>query len=281
MSHQNITTMPATLTPPEAEINQEPAAGINKESIARCFGASAGSYDSGAALQRSVGHRLLSLTRPCAEGVLLDLGTGPGYFSAALADRCRQLIGLDIAPQMLEFAGARNARLDAWWLAGDAEHLPLASGSISGIFSSLMYQWTHDFGRALSEAHRVLRPGGQLALSSLVDGTLSELVNAWAGVDNHQHVNAFMPSAHLEQIIAQSGFKICHLEIKPQVIWYDDVVALMKDLKAIGANQTARSQRGLMGKEQLMLLKQGYEPYRVTGRLPATYQVVYAILEKN
>lgn len=264
-----------------SRLDLAPAAQIEKRSIAQSFGASASSYNSGAALQRLVGNRLLDLTRACRQGILLDLGTGPGYFSSALAERCQQLLGLDISPQMLEFAQRQNADISPWWLAGDAEHLPLAGDSIAGIYSSLMLQWTHDFAQALREAKRVLQPGGQLAFSSLVDGSLFELVNAWRQVDNHQHVNSFMTQAQLDKAIAQSGLKVCHLEVKPQVIWYQDVVSLMKDLKAIGANQTARSRRGLMGKQQLRLLKQGYEKYRREGRLPATYQVVYAVLEKS
>ncbi|NRA70436.1 MAG: malonyl-ACP O-methyltransferase BioC [Gammaproteobacteria bacterium] len=253
---------------------------INKQSIAESFGASASSYDSGAALQRSVGNKLLELTKACDKGILLDLGTGPGYFTSALSDRSQQVIGLDIATPMLQFAQARNQQIDCWWLAGDAENLPLANECVSGVFSSLMLQWTHDLAQALAESQRVLQVTGQIAFTTLLNGTLSELASAWSRVDQHQHVNSFMDLGQIEQIINHSGFKLCHMELKPQVVWYDSVVGLMKDLKAIGASQTAHAQRGLMGKSQLQALKQGYEPYRCNGKLPATYQVLYVVLEK-
>jgi malonyl-CoA O-methyltransferase len=261
-------------------INQAPAADIEKKSIARRFGASAASYYCGAALQRNVGNNLLELMAKNHD-VLLDLGAGPGHFSRPLQQRCRQLIGIDIAPPMLEFARQKNSMLDAYWVAGDAERLPLVSNTLDGIFSSLMLQWTHNLAQALKEAKRVLKPGAQLVMSTLIDGTLAELAQAWSQVDNHQHVNSFMTQAELERIIAISGFKVNSFEVMPTVVWYDDVISLMRDLKAIGANQTAKAKRGLMGKQQLALLKHGYEPYRVNGKLAATYQVVYAVLEKH
>lgn len=253
---------------------------INKQSIADTFGASATSYDSGAALQRSVGNKLLQLTDACHDGILLDLGTGPGYFTSALSDRSQQVIGLDIATPMLQFAQVRNQHLECWWLAGDAENLPLANECVTGVFSSLMLQWSHDLAQALAESRRVLQVTGHMAFTTLLDGTLSELESAWSQVDQHQHVNSFMDFSQIEQIINRSGFKLCHIELKPQVVWYDSVIDLMKDLKAIGASQTAHAQRGLMGKSQLQALKQGYEPYRSNGKLPATYQVLYVVLEK-
>ena len=257
-----------------------PAASINKQSIAQSFGASAASYHSGAALQRNVGNNLLELMLGQPPR-LLDLVTGPGHFSRALAQRCQHLIGIDIAPQMLSFARDTNPSLDISWLAGDVEQLPLANNSVDGIFSSLMLQWVHDLAQAFSESQRVLKPGGRLVMSTLVDGTLAELADAWAQVDQFQHVNRFMPSAQLSQTIAASGFKLVSFEVQPTVVWYDDVISLMRDLKAIVANQTASKQRGLMGKQQLRLLKDSYEKYRVAGQLPATYQVVYAVLEKS
>jgi len=263
----------------DAVIESAPAGAINKQSIARSFGSSAASYHSGAALQRNVGDNLIELIAGNLPR-LLDLGTGPGHFSAALQQRCQQLVGIDIAPPMLAYAREQHPQLAISWLAGDAEQLPLVSNCVDGIFSSLMLQWTHNLGQALSEAHRVLKPGARLVMSTLVAGTLGELADAWAQVDNHQHVNRFMPQQQLSQIIADSGFSQLHFEVRPTVVWYNDVMSLMRDLKAIGANQTASTKRGLMGKQQLSVLKQSYEKYRINGQLPATYQVVYAVLEK-
>jgi len=258
--------------------NLAPANAIEKSKISAAFSNSAASYDSGAALQRRVGNKLLAQQQSVEH--LVDLGTGPGYFTSALHDKSLQLTGVDIAPQMLAFAKERNQHLSVEWLLGDAEALPLEDGSVDGIFSSLMLQWVHDLSKALSEAYRVLSPGSEFNFSTLLDGTLFELVCAWQQVDDSQHVNTFLTKQVLEQIIDASEFELASFEQVPQTLHYDSVIALMRDLKAIGANNTANKSQGLMGRSALKKLDQGYEAFRTPAGLTATYQVAYCRLIK-
>lgn len=253
---------------------------IDKQAISQRFGASAASYDRGAALQRTVGNHLLNLT-PAHSDILVDLGTGPGYFSSALDDRSSLLIGVDIAPSMLSFAAARNSERQIAWLAGDAEQLPFAAQCVDTIFSSLMLQWVHDLSQALTQAARVLKPNGQLCFSTLLDGTLGELATAWQMVDDKQHINRFLTEEMLVQAINNSGLKADSLEVKAHYLYYDNVLGLMRDLKAIGANQTARKNSGLMGRSALTKLQRGYEPFRTQQGLRTTYQVAYCVLRKS
>lgn len=261
---------------------QAPACAINKKSISESFSNSAESYDSGAMLQRNVGNQLLTLVTPV--DCLLDLGTGPGYFTHALTDKSQQLIGVDIAPKMLSFAKSRNLKgkhaNSVMWLAGDAEQLPLIANSIDGIFSSLMLQWVHQLSKALDESYRVLNVGGEFVFSTLLDGTLFELTQAWNCVDDLQHVNTFLSHAALLNIVKHSDFELISLTVQSEVIYYDSVIALMRDLKAVGANQTAGSSTGLMGRGALKKLSQGYEPFRTHQGLSATYQVAFCKLRK-
>lgn len=277
----NHITVPA-LTADVAK-NKAPASAINKKSISDSFSNSAESYDSGAALQRKIGNQLLQSLTPVSR--LLDLGTGPGYFTGALADKSQQLVGVDIAPNMLRFAKSRNNHLnlqnDIMWLAGDAEQLPLIDNSIDGIFSSLMLQWVHQLPKALSEAHRVLHVGGEFIFSTLLDGTLFELTKAWEAVDDCQHVNSFLTHASLLKIINDSDFELVSLTIQPEVIYYDSVIGLMRDLKAIGANQTAGTSAGLMGRGALKKLARGYEKFRRVKGISTTYQVAFCTLRKS
>jgi malonyl-CoA O-methyltransferase len=54
-------------------------------------------------------------------------------------------------------------------------------------------------------------------------------------------------------------------------------MTLMRELKAIGAtNAEVARPRGLTGRERLRRVAQGYEPFRRDGRLPASYEVIYA-----
>ena len=93
----------------------------DKRQVAASFSRAADSYDSVAALQRAVGHELLSrLPQGFEPQRWLDLGCGTGYFSRALAERFPAGDGLavDIAEGMLRHArplgGARR------FIAGDA-----------------------------------------------------------------------------------------------------------------------------------------------------------------
>ena len=254
---------------------------ISKSAIASHFGKSAESYHSGALLQRQVGEHLLGLMPSRPFKALMDLGTGPGHFSRFLSERTEQLIGVDIATPMLAYARSHNAIDNCGWLTGDAEQLPLADNCLDGIFSSLMLQWSHSQCRALAEAHRVLKPGASMYFSSLLDGTLGELATAWQAVDDQPHVNRFLTKAELRQAVQGAGFDDARLTFETRTLWYGDVIALMRDLKAIGANTTNNARRGLMGKQQLKLLQQGYEPFRREPGLPASYQVVYGVLTKD
>ena len=264
---------------PVAKINQQPEQMIDKQLISQRFGSSAASYDRGAALQRHVGNRLLTLLPERCQR-LIDLGTGPGYFTSALDDRCGQLVGLDISPEMLKFARKRHHNESVMWVSGDAEQLPLATESVDAIYSSLMLQWVHQLSTALQEAARVLQPGGTLAFSTLLDGTLFELATAWQQVDDQRHINEFLTQSQLINAIDLSGLTLSHIEIKPHHLYYDDVLGLMRDLKAIGANQTSSKKRGLMGRATLKKLATGYAPFKTPNGLTATYQVAYCVLTK-
>ena len=68
------------------------------------------------------------------------------------------------------------------------------------------------------------------------------------------------------------------LDVGRTVVGYPDVLALMRELKAIGAhNVTAGRARGLTGRKRLIAMTQAYETLRQGGKLPATYEVIHAI----
>jgi malonyl-CoA O-methyltransferase len=57
---------------------------------------------------------------------------------------------------------------------------------------------------------------------------------------------------------------------------YAELSGLVADLKAIGAhNASAGRRRGLMGKGAWARLERAYEAFRLDGRLPASYEVIY------
>ncbi|WP_150601861.1 malonyl-ACP O-methyltransferase BioC [Pseudomonas fluorescens] len=254
----------------------------DKRQVAASFSRAAASYDSVAELQRDVGTQLLQrLPADFVPSRWLDLGCGTGYFSRALAGRFAhgQGLGLDIAEGMLDHArplgGAEH------FIAGDAERLPLRDSTCDLIFSSLAVQWCGNFDAVLSEAFRVLKPGGIFAFASLCVGTLVELRDSWRQVDGLVHVNRFREFARYQQLCAASGLSTVSLENQAHVLHYPDVRSLTHELKALGAhNLNPGRPGGLTGRARILGLVEAYEQFRRASGLPATYQVVYAVLEK-
>lgn len=253
----------------------------DKRQVAASFSKAAASYDSVADLQRAVGGELMSRLPETVLERWLDLGSGTGYFSRVLAQNFphSEGVALDIAEGMLNHArplgGAQH------YIAGDAESLPLRDASVGLMFSSLAVQWCSDFASVLSEAKRVLQPGGVFGFASLCVGTLYELRDSWQAVDGMVHVNRFRAFEDYQQLCADSGLQVRSLDVLPHVLHYPDVRSLTHELKALGAhNINPGRPGGLTGRARIQALIEAYEGFRQEKGLPATYQVVYAVLEK-
>lgn len=255
----------------------------DKRQVAASFSRAATSYDAVAELQRRVGSALIQrLPLAPAPARWLDLGCGTGYFSRLLASRfpTGEGVALDIAEGMLRHARPQGGA--SRFIAGDAECLPLRDASVDLIFSSLALQWCKDFSSVLSEAMRVLRPGGVLAFSSLCSGTLQELRDSWQAVDGFAHVNRFRTLSAYRQYCAASGLRLEYLEVEPQVLHFAELRQLTGELKALGAhNLNPGRPGGLTGRARIRALIEAYERFRTPNGLPATYQVVYGVLRKE
>jgi ubiquinone/menaquinone biosynthesis C-methylase UbiE len=100
---------------------------------------------------------------------VLDIGCGTGLNFATLLGRIGPrgaLVGVDLTPEMLGRARERVAR-EGWanveLIEGDAAELPFDDESFDAVCSTLALSIAPDWQRAVTEAWRVLRPGGRLA----------------------------------------------------------------------------------------------------------------------
>lgn len=102
---------------------------------------------------------------------VLELGPGPGYFTAEAARLVLpsgRVIALDVQREMLEMLQERldGAGADAAHaVLGDATRLPLREGSVDVAFLVAVLGEIPDRPAALAELRRVLKPGGLLAIS--------------------------------------------------------------------------------------------------------------------
>ncbi|HMM66084.1 MAG TPA: malonyl-ACP O-methyltransferase BioC [Dokdonella sp.] len=250
--------------------------------VRRAFGRAAQSYDAHAALQDEVQARLQERLDdlPIKPRRILDVGSGTARGTAALRKRYPQAhaIALDLAMPML-----RAARRHRGWLrpfarvCADAEALPLAEASIDLLHSSLCLQWCGQLDRVFDEFRRVLRPEGLVLFSTFGPQTLVELRTAFAEVDASPHVSRFLDIHQIGDALLAAGFRDPVLERDVFTLTYAGVLDLMRELRAIGAtNADAGRARGLTGKAHLQRVIAAYETFRQGGRLPATYEVVYA-----
>ena len=94
----------------------------------------------------------------------LDVGSGTGRFTPALADAFGPVTGVEPSVRMREVAQAQSLHPDVRYLAGSAEDLPVPLGSADYVLMFLSWHHVQDKPRAVRELARVLKPGGRLLL---------------------------------------------------------------------------------------------------------------------
>jgi ubiquinone/menaquinone biosynthesis C-methylase UbiE len=119
----------------------------------------AGKYDSvWASSTRQFIPPLLDAAKVEAGMSLLDVGCGPGYVSAAAADRGAVPIGLDFSGEMVAIARRTFSKIE--FREGDAQNLDFADATFDRVVANFSLLHLANPERACAEACRVLKPGG-------------------------------------------------------------------------------------------------------------------------
>jgi len=95
---------------------------------------------------------------------LLDAGCGAGAFLVLAKERGAEVAGLDATPELLDIARERLPGVDL--RQGEIEQLPYEDEVFDLVTGFNSFQYANDPIRALSEARRVVRPGGLVVLAT-------------------------------------------------------------------------------------------------------------------
>ena len=154
--------------------------------------------------------------------VILDLGSGGGIdvlLSAKRVSPGGKAYGLDMTDEMLELAHRNRAEAgieNAEFLKGHIEDIPLPENHVDVVISNCVINLSADKPKVISEALRVLKPGGRFAVSDMVflgdKGKLPvELVRsmeAWSGC-----VSGAPEKVEYEKLLLEAGFEDVSVEV--------------------------------------------------------------------
>jgi arsenite methyltransferase len=154
---------------------------------------------------------------------VLDLGSGGGIdvlLSARRVGPTGIAYGLDMTDEMLALAreNQRKAKVEnVEFLKGEIEHIPLPDNSVDVIISNCVINLSGDKDRVLSEAFRVLKPGGRFAVSDIVvrgemPADIRRRVELWAGC-----IAGALEESEYQSKLATAGFE--KIEVEPTRIY--------------------------------------------------------------
>jgi len=174
--------------------------------------------------------------------VVLDLGSGGGIdvlLSARRVSPGGKAYGVDMTDEMLALARENQQKAgveNAEFLKGEIEEVPLPDGHVDVVISNCVINLSTDKARVVSEAFRVLKPGGRFAVSDVVFlGSKAELpdevlkkTEAWTGC-----ISGALERDEYEDILRRAGFRDVSVEVTN--VYDPDAVELLSGAEEVEA----------------------------------------------
>lgn len=150
---------------------------------------------------KGIAEALIRLMPPM---VIADLGAGEGTISQLMAERAKKVIAIDNSEKMVEFGSElakKHGISNLEYRLGDLEDVPIRTGTVDLAFLSQALHHARHPERALSEAWRILKPGGRIAILDLNRHNFEEAremyADLWLG----------FTELEMERMIKGAGFK--------------------------------------------------------------------------
>jgi SAM-dependent methyltransferase len=148
---------------------------------------------------------LRTIIAPSADLRLLDVGGGAGSATERVANGCREIVVLEPNPRKV--ALGRRQRPAIRFEEGRGEAIPFPDASFDRVLAIVSFHHMPDQPRALVEMHRVLRPGGRVALLELPPGREPGRIRRWLAGFKHGDPVAFLDPGVLRQMLEAAGFR--------------------------------------------------------------------------
>jgi arsenite methyltransferase len=157
---------------------------------------------------------------------VLDIGSGPGLLAREMAEAVGPdgvVHGVDPSESMHAIARAHPPAAESGSIelhTGDAGASPLADASVDAAVSTQVYEYVEDMAGALTEAHRVLRPGGRLLVldtdwdSIVWHSSDEERMRRILGVWDEHLVHPGLPR-RLRGLLEDAGFEVTRQAVFP------------------------------------------------------------------
>jgi SAM-dependent methyltransferase len=173
---------------------------------------------------------------------------------------------------------------NAWQVAADEEALPFADGSLDLVVSALALQFVNDLPGTLIQIRRALKADGLLMAAMIGGDSLNELRDAFAEAESEveggisPRVAPFADVRDLGSLLQRAGFALPVVDADRLTVRYDSPMALMHDLRAMGAsNVLSERRRSPLKRATLQKMLEIYARRfaDADGRLRATFEVVW------
>ena len=169
-------------------------------------------------------------------------------------------------------------------VAADEEALPFADASLDLVVSALALQFVNDLPGTLIQIKRALKADGLLLAAMIGGDSLSELREAFAEAESEieggisPRVSSFADIRDLGALLQRAGFALPVIDSDRVTVRYDNPLALMHDLRAMGATNILTERRRTPLKRatlQKMLEIYARRFADADGRLRATFEIVW------